>query len=410
MSSESASLPLEQLGLLNSNQQVSLPQALLRMLNYNHQTGLCQKGWNDITLALIFATCFLLVKGYLYKAVFPPIADRMGLPQSRITRAKFSEQFWLMLCHFFSFTFGALLLIGRDYGSAAIGKREGLKHFWVGYPFDYKYLDPVFKLYYMGVIGYWFHHCAALAIESYQRSAVEKAKAHGKKTKYAVPKRSDFYALAVHHFVTVSLLSMSYYMNFTRVGHVVLVLLDLADVILPFAKIMRYAGQKTICDVSFAVFTVSWVLTRHYYLFHICLSIWRDTLIYIPEQSRHWDPWGAECFYSFKVYYMFLGLFCALQVLLLYWLALILKVVLKVISGAGAEDVRSDNEEDEEVDETSATAKTAPRKEGERKQKTKPSLAGQQARRTAAKMAFSQGASGLADGLAVREGDVRRRR
>lgn len=123
-----------------------LPKTLLRLLNYDPETGLCHKGWNDLILALLVAACFLLVKTYLYKSVFPVLASRFSVFPGRMHRLKFSEQAWLLICHMISFVAGSLLLIGKDYGTALYGEREGQKHFWYGYPQTHRFLDPVFKV------------------------------------------------------------------------------------------------------------------------------------------------------------------------------------------------------------------------------------------------------------------------
>ncbi|KAJ3188164.1 sphingosine N-acyltransferase lag1 [Gaertneriomyces sp. JEL0708] len=250
-----------------------------------------------------------------------------------------------------------------------------MHHFWIDYPVAHKRLDPAFKLYYFGVLGYWLHHCAGLVIEGYQRLSVERARSQGRKQQAKVPKRSDYGALAVHHVVTVSLVALSYYMHFTRIGHVTMVLLDVADILLPLAKILKYTGKQTVCDVAFAIFTLSWIATRHYFLLLLCYSIYKDPFTYIPEEYRSWDPNGTESFYSMNVYYVFNTLFAALQILLIYWLAMVIKVVVKVVQGGKAEDVRSDDEEEEseltEVDDA-MTEKSIKRKAGNASSNQRP--------------------------------------
>lgn len=77
-------------------------------------------------------------------------------------------------------------------------------------------------------------------LEGFERRSFERAKAQGRKKAAKAPKRSDFWALAAHHLVTVSLVATSYYMNFTRIGHIVIILLDVADILLPLAKVSKY--------------------------------------------------------------------------------------------------------------------------------------------------------------------------
>ncbi|KAI9092409.1 TLC domain-containing protein [Phlyctochytrium arcticum] len=327
---------------------LSLPNPVLRLLNYDSKTGLCKKGWNDFLVVAIFTAAFFIARKYAESSILPGLAKRFKVGKGRMLKLKFLEQSWLLFCHTILCTTGVILLIGRDYAPGLWGNHEGQKNLWRGYPHAHRDLEPMFKLYYFAVLGYWLHLCVSLALEGYDRVIYERGRSRGQRKLAAAPKRSDFGAMCVHHFVTVSLVALSHYMNFTHLGHVVMILLDISDILLPLAKILKYTGHQLVCDVAFAIFTVSWIVTRHGFLLLLNVSMYRDSLKYLPDESRFWDPWGKECFYSMKVYWMFLGLFAALQILLLYWLAMILKVVIKVIRGGTAEDVRSDDEEDEE--------------------------------------------------------------
>ena len=46
--------------------------------------------------------------------------------------------------------------------------------------------------------------------------------------------------MMAHHFITIFLIATSYFFNFVRIGHVVLVEQDLADIFLPLAKMFKY--------------------------------------------------------------------------------------------------------------------------------------------------------------------------
>ncbi|KAJ3148454.1 sphingosine N-acyltransferase lag1 [Geranomyces variabilis] len=345
MAAPDVTLPADATSTHATNPHTAIPRLLLRLLSYDLKTGTChEKTWNDVVLACGLAGCFLLVKASLYKRLLPTLADRWKVPNTPAQRAKFHEQAWLLLCHTVALAIGLAHVIGTPQAPALLGMHEGLKHFWIGYPHDHIQLEPKFKLFYFCVLGYWLHHVVALTLEGLDRRAFEKAKAQGRTGMPYARSRSDFWPLAVHHAVTVGLVVVSYYTNFTRIGQSIMVVLDVADVLLPLAKILKYAGHTTICDTTFAVFAFSWLVTRHWILLLFVVSIWRDSLIYIPETSRAWAP-EIGCFYSKKIYWLFLGFFGTLQVLLVYWLALIVKVVLKVMRGAPAEDVRSDSED-----------------------------------------------------------------
>jgi acyl-CoA-dependent ceramide synthase len=57
-----------------------------------------------------------------------------------------------------------------------------------------------------------------------------------------------------------------------------------------------------------------------------------------------WEPENGKYFTPFtqKIY---LGLFLLLNLLVLFWFAMIIKVIVKVLMGSGATDTRSDSEE-----------------------------------------------------------------
>jgi acyl-CoA-dependent ceramide synthase len=57
-----------------------------------------------------------------------------------------------------------------------------------------------------------------------------------------------------------------------------------------------------------------------------------------------WEPENGKYFTPFtqKIY---LGLFLLLNMLVLFWFAMIIKVIVKVLMGSGATDTRSDSEE-----------------------------------------------------------------
>jgi very-long-chain ceramide synthase len=50
---------------------------------------------------------------------------------------------------------------------------------------------------------------------------------------YIEERRKDHYQMLAHHFITITLLSTSYAYNWTRVGHLILLLMDVVDLFLP---------------------------------------------------------------------------------------------------------------------------------------------------------------------------------
>ena len=75
-------------------------------------------------------------------------------------------------------------------------------------------------------------------------------------------KRKDFFEMMAHHFVTILLLVLSWTCNLTRMGSLVLILHDCADIFLESAKMTKYIGWQRTCDVLFLIFTIIWIITR----------------------------------------------------------------------------------------------------------------------------------------------------
>ena len=68
-------------------------------------------------------------------------------------------------------------------------------------------------------------------------------------------KRSDFWELVFHHVLTIGLLSISWAINFVRVGTLVLISHDISDILLEGGKLVRYGGAPSffvnICFILF---------------------------------------------------------------------------------------------------------------------------------------------------------------
>ncbi len=211
------------------------------------------------------------------------------------------------------------------------------------------------KIYYLTETAFYLHQMLVLNAEA---------------------KRKDHWQMMAHHFITVFLMGTSYYYNFTRVGCLIMVLMDFCDIFLPvrifrpfivagfhisqMAKMLRYLEvTQVVCDTLFAWFMLSWFVTRHV-LFNFVI---RSSLYDLPRLVTYrWDPPSGH-FMTSGGYVMFNVCLCTLQVckyllpvdcqmtlclvkiLQILWFATICRVAWGVVSGKGASDSRSDDEE-----------------------------------------------------------------
>ena len=130
-------------------------------------------------------------------------------------------------------------------------------------------------------------------------------------------------------------------------------------------------GFTTICDAVFGVFMLSWFLARHVFYLMVCYSIWKDTPQIMTRGCWHGpntnltgpfpppDRWGhlidplrepatGHVCYTDAVRQGFLAVLLGLQAITIFWFFMIIKVAVRVLKGAGAEDIRSDDEGEEE--------------------------------------------------------------
>lgn len=159
--------------------------------------------------------------------------------------------------------------------------------------------------------------------------------------------RSDAVEMILHHLTTILLIMLSFLTQFTRIGASILLVHDIADVFLESAKCFNYTAQNNarckswatpLCDILFACFAVSFFITR--------LIIYPRFLVFslVVEAPRMLGGlWTG--------YYVFAGLLCTLQLLHVFWFALISKMIYKMFTEGIKKDERSDDEEEEEEDE-----------------------------------------------------------
>lgn len=136
---------------------------------------------------------------------------------------------------------------------------------------------------------------------------------------------------------------------------------------------LKYMKFRMACDIAFGVFLVVWFIARQVLYLLVCYSVYAHIPLEItygcywgsasnlqgpispPDLFSHLiqpfrDPEGLICWDN-KIKWAFLSVLIALQVILLIWFGMILRVAYKVLRGGEAEDSRSDDELEEGNDE-----------------------------------------------------------
>lgn len=129
---------------------------------------------------------------------------------------------------------------------------------------------------------------------------------------------------------------------------------------------LKYLDIQPACDMMFGTFMVVWLITRHVFYPLILWSLYTEAPEIIkygcywgptddlqgpidpPDRFNHLvqpflDPVGLVC-WNANIAWSFMVTLLALQVILLLWFGMIVRVAIKVVKGAEAEDSRSDDE------------------------------------------------------------------
>ncbi|KAI9676122.1 MAG: sphingosine N-acyltransferase lag1 [Caeruleum heppii] len=274
-----------------------------------------------------------------------PLA-RWGGVGSKKGRIRFAEQAWLLLYYGVFWSLGMFIFYRSDYW---LNTRE----MWTDWP--NREMDGLFKWYYLVQFAFWLQQIVVVNIEE---------------------RRKDYHQMFTHHVITCALIFASYGYHQTRVGNVILCLMDVVDIVLPMAKMLKYLHFQLACDIAFGIFMLTWFIARHVLYLMVCWSVYADIPDVIrygcysgktgkirgpfpaPNRFSHlWqpfrDPEGLVCWDN-QIKWGFLTMLLALQVITLIWFGMIMRVAWRVVKGGTAEDSRSDDEgeDDEMMDES----------------------------------------------------------
>lgn len=325
---------------------------------FDKATGEYGKGMEDWYLVGFWVIVFTLLRASAIEYLFFPFARKNGI-RTHKALVRFAEQAWLLLYYTFFWTLGMHLYHKSKYWL-------DLKAMWTDYPV--RQLDGVFKWYYLVQTAFWLQQIFVINIEE---------------------RRKDHIQMYTHHIVTSLLLMGSYGFHCSQVGNVILCLMDVVDILLPAAKMLKYLGYQTVCDIMFGLFMVVWFIGRHVFYMMVCWSIYYDIPKvvrygrYLPDvkdpipmdQLKNGAPlhelllkpfWYNvnDTYWTPRIRDIFLGLLLFLQVITIIWFFMICRVAAKVLKGGEADDTRSDDEgageeEEEDDDETWDEKETA---------------------------------------------------
>lgn len=146
--------------------------------------------------------------------------------------------------------------------------------------------------------------------------------------------RSDSKVLAAHHIITIWLISFSWISQLWRIGTFILLIMDVSDIFLDLAKMLKYSNNEGLATISFATFFLSWVVCR------LIIYPWKVLGLCLPGPCMY-----TKCETMWPSFAFLATLLVLLFVLQLFWTFLILRVLIELVTTKTADDVRSDEED-----------------------------------------------------------------
>lgn len=231
---------------------------------------------------------------------------KLRLNQNKPSKVdKFCESGWRFSYYLFIFTFGVCILRNRSW-------MWDIAECWKNYPQHSRTSDI------------WWYYMISLAF--YLSLTISQF--------YDV-KRTDFWQMFLHHMIATSLIVYSWSAHLFRIGSLVLLVHDFADITLEAAKLTKYLGYKNLCNIVFAFFTLSWIGSRM-----IVYPFWivKSTLFDAPKYLGY--------FHGFLIFNGILSLLLCLHV---FWTTLLIKLVYQTLTaGKLSNDIRSSSEDSDD--------------------------------------------------------------
>ena len=118
------------------------------------------------------------------------------------------------------------------------------------------------------------------------------------------------------------------------------------------AKLFRYLSLSTLCDLTFVIFLLGWLVSRQIGLAFVIYTSYHHAPRFI---AFRWSPAAGE-YLTKTTYWGFISAQVFLYCLASVWFYMACMVAVRVVTGQGAEDSRSD----EGFDEDSESGQSSP--------------------------------------------------
>ncbi|KAG0672498.1 sphingosine N-acyltransferase lag1 [Maudiozyma exigua] len=279
-------------------------------------TDMYGKGIKDLCFLFYYMIVFTFVREFFMDMIIRPIVLKAQV-RSKHKLNRLMEQLFYIIYYGLSSPFGLWIMYNSDLW---LFRTDTM---YKTYP-DFN--NPFyFKWFYLGQASFWAQQACVLVLQ------LEKP-------------RKDYKELVFHHIVTLLLIWSSYVFHFTKMGLAIYITMDVSDWWLAMSKTLNYF-ESILTGPVFVIFMFIWIYLRHVVNIRILWSVlteFRTEGTYILNFATQ----QYKCWISQTIVFI---LIFALQLVNLYWLYLILRILVRMLITGEKGDERSENSS-EEVD------------------------------------------------------------
>lgn len=278
-------------------------------------TEMYGKGIKDLCFVFFYMIFFTFLREFLMECVIRPITIALGVTSHHKVK-RMMEQVYAIIYYGFSGPAGLYIMYHSElwlFKTAPMYRTypDLLNHYH-------------FKVFYLAQAAFWAQQACVLVLQ------LEKP-------------RKDYKELVFHHIITLLLIWSSYVFHFTKIGLEIYITMDVSDFFLSLSKTCNYLDSALTAPV-FMTFVVSWVYLRHY----VNLKILWSVLTEFRTEGNYVLNFATQqykCWISLPIVFV---LIAALQLVNLYWLGCIVRILYRLLWKGIQKDERSDSESDDE--------------------------------------------------------------
>lgn len=279
------------------------------------------KGIKDLAFVFFHMIFFTFLREFLMDIVIRPLTKALNVTSKHRVKRMLEQMYAVFYCGC-SGPFGLYIMYHSDLWLFKT------KEMYNSYP---DFTNPfLYKVFYLGQAAFWSQQACVLVLQ------LEKP-------------RKDYKELVFHHIVTLLLIWSSYVFHFTKMGLSIYITMDVSDFFLSMSKILNYL-DSVFTPYVFIIFVSSWIYLRHVVNLKILWSVLTEFKTEGPYMLNFATS-QYKCWISQPIVFT---LIFALQLVNLYWLFLIFKILYRLVSQGVQKDERSDSESDSEETPTSA--------------------------------------------------------